>query len=243
MILGEVKDVIREHFGRMGISTSLVDIALKEGRKLVEKEANFWWMRGTIDFVLGVNQQDYVIGTGEDVEIDNFKDGRALQWKKTTDVRWSSVDFGTMDEEELNLMYDETDTGNPEAAIMDNVTLKVYPPFPDQQYDMRFYYYAWTDNPTLNTDTDDLLKNWGMCLVYAGVIWGYEIILKDLQGAGYWRNLLGGTPYGRGGEIAKLKRENLKRDWKDRIILEPHDGPGPRSFRKTSNMQIYSRLR
>jgi hypothetical protein len=237
MLLGEVKDVVREHFGRVGLPTTILDISLAEGRKLVEKEANFWWMRDITDFSAGVDQQEYTIGDGEDVDIDNFKDARALQYKLSTANDWESIELGVMDEEELNELYSEDDEGPPEHAVIDNVTLKLFPANPQFVYDMRLYHYNWTDNPTDNTETDDLIRNYGMALVYGACLWGYEMQLKDLQAAQYWRNLL----LGKGGEIYKLKRENLKRDWKDRIIMVPHAGPGFLTARRLSNMQIYKR--
>lgn len=241
MLLYELKDFVREHFGRLGIPSSLVNIGLTEARKLIEKEANFWWMRGIADFSAVVNTSDYVIGSGLAIDIANFKDARALQFKVSTDHRWQPVGLGTKDQEELNMMYDDDDEGEPEIAVLDNVTLKIYPPKPQVTYDMRLYYYKWTDNPTDNTDTDDLLKNYGMALAYGALIWGFEIELKDMQGAAYWRVQLGGAPFGRGGEIAKLKRENFKRDWKDKVMFEPHDGPGARNKRSWNNIQIYMR--
>jgi hypothetical protein len=117
----------------------------------------------------------------------------------------------------------------------------VYPPDPDDTYDMRLYYYQWTSNPAANTSTDDLLKNFGSAVVYGALIWAFEIELKDIQGAAYWRNLLGGTPFGHGGEIARLKRENFKRDWKDRTMLVPFKGAGRLTRRSLTNLQIYCR--
>lgn len=241
MYLYEAKDVVREHFGRLGLPTSILNIALTEGRKLIEKEGNFWWMRTIADFVAVVDQQEYVIGDADDIDISNFKDARALHQKRSEDVRWEPVELGIVDEEQLNLMYDEDDDGEPEYAIIDNVTLKLFPPLPDVAYDLRLYAYQWTDNPTANTSTDDLLKNFGMAVVYGALIWGFEIELKDIQGAAYWRNLLGGTPFGHGGEIAKIKRENFKRDWKDQVVLIPHRGTGRTSRRSLNNLQIYCR--
>jgi hypothetical protein len=241
MLLYEAKDVVREHFGRLGLPTSILTIALNEGRKMIEKEGNFWWMRTIADFVTVVGQQEYVIGDADDIDIANFKDARALQQKMSSEVNWEPVDLGIIDEEELNLMYDEDDDGEPENAVIDNVTLKLFPPMPDLAYDMRLYAYQWTDNPTDNTATDDLLKNYGMAVVYGALIWGFEMELKDLQGAAYWRNLLGGSPFGHGGEIARIKRENMKRDWKDKMILVPHRGPGRMTRRSFRNLQIYCR--
>ncbi|HEY7419229.1 MAG TPA: hypothetical protein VH593_28865 [Ktedonobacteraceae bacterium] len=241
MLLGEAKDVVREHFGRLGLNTAILTLGLTEGRKLIEREGNFWWMRGTYDASAVINQQDYSIESGGDFDIDNFKDARALLTKKASDVDWQPVELGIVDHEELDQMYDEDDVGMPEYALIDNTTLKLYPPLPDYEYDLRLYFFQWTDNPTNNTDTDDLLKNYGMAVCYGAIIWGFEMQLKDLQGAGYWRNLLGGTPFGHGGEIAKLKRENFKRDWKDRVMMTPHKGAGRLTRRSITNLNIYCR--
>lgn len=241
MTLGEVKDVVREHFGRMGVPTHMLDIALTEARKRVEKEGNFWWMRSSTTFNLAADTQTYIIGSGAAINIANFKDARALHYKRSTDVRWEPVELGTVDQEELAVMYDTDDTGAPEFAIIDNVTLNVYPPDPDQAYNMKLFHYNWTANPTLNSDTDDLFKNFGSALVFGAVEWGYAIYLKDLQGAAYWKNELGGTPFGRGGEIARIKRQNLKRDWKDKIMFTPRVGPGRTSKRSLNNVQLYIR--
>ena len=242
MLLHDVKDVVREHFGRVGLPTSLLTFALAEGRKTIEREGNFWWMRASKDFSLVVNQQDYVIAaSGGDITIPNFKDARALHQKVSTETSWCPVELGTVEQDQLNLMYDTDAQGEPEFAVIDNMTLKVYPPKPQLTYDMRLYYYGFTDNPTSNTSDDQLLKNYGMALVYSAVAWGFEIELKDIQGAAYWRALLGGTPFGHGGEIARLKRENFKRDWKDQLIMVPHKGPGRVNRRSLTNIQIYCR--
>lgn len=241
MLLYEAKDVVREHFGRIGLPTSILNIALAEGRKTIEKEGNFWWMRTIADFSAVIDTGEYTIESGGDIDISNFKDARALQQKDPSFVRWEPVELGIVDEEQLNIMYDEDDEGPPELAVIDNTTLKIYPPNPQVAYDMRLYAYQWTDNPTANTSTDDLLKNFGMAVVYGALIWGFEIELKDLQSATYWRTLLGGTPFGHGGEIARIKRENLKRDWKDQMILVPRKGPGRYTKRSLSNLQIYCR--
>ena len=241
MPLGKAKDVFREHFGRVGLNTAILSLGLTEGRKLIEKEGNFWWMRGTQDIVAAIGQQEYTIEDGGDFDIANFKDARFLMQKESQESNWSPIDLGVTDQEELDMVYDDDDEGEPERAVIENATVRLYPPLPDKAYDLRLYYYEWTDNPTDNTDTDDLLKNWGMAVCYGAIIWGFEMQLKDHQGAQYWRTLLGGQPFGRGGEIAKLKRENFKRDWKDRIMLTPYTGAGKASRRSLNNLQIYCR--
>jgi hypothetical protein len=194
-------------------------------------------MRDTTDFNLVIGTQDYIIGSGAAIDIAKFKDARWLSYKKSTDVRWQPVSLGEVDHEELDLAYDEDDEGPPEAAIIDNVTLKLYPPNPDLTYNMRLYHYNWTDNPAGNTQTDDLLDNFGVALVDGAIMWGYRSHLKDLQGSTYWENQLKM-------EILKINSHNFKRDWKDKVQLTPRPGPGRRSWRSTDNLQIYgSRIR
>ena len=179
MLYYEVKDMVREHFGRLGLPTSILDIALAESRKMIEREGNFWWMRGIANFNLVASTTTYAIGSGLAIDIAKFKDARALQQKTSTATRWEPVELGVIDQEDLNLMYDNDDTGEPEYAIIDNTTLYVYPPLPDAAYNMRLYYYKWTDNPGANTSTtDELCLYYGSALVYGALIWGFEIELK-----------------------------------------------------------------
>ena len=237
MLLWEVKDVVRSHFGGTAFPSIQLDHALTQGRRMIEAHANFWWMQGEKDFTLTINQQSYPIYTG-DILLPNFKDMRALSWKEPTGVSYEPVAAGDHTKEELDVLFDTDDIGSPEAAVVDNATLYVYPPKPNKAYSMRLYRYSWTDNPA-QTSTDDLLNFFPMALVYAALAWGYELELKDLQGAGYWKGLLGGSPFGRGGELAKLKKENFKRGWRDQINFTPRTGPGVASLRRISNLQIY----
>lgn len=241
MYLHQIKDTIREHFGRTGLSTTLVDLALQEGRLLIEKEANFWWMESEVDFSLIVDQQEYLIGPDSpEIDIPNFKDAQFLSFKKTTDNDWAPVTVGQQEKSELDLMYSTDDPGEPESAIVKGQTLIIYPPLPDQDYDMRLYYYGYTPMPTSNLSEpsdDELINNWGLALIYSALIWGYEIKLLDIQGASYWRTLLLGPQ----GELPKLKRLNFKRGWKSQVDFIPKVGPGVSSLRRISNMQLYPR--
>lgn len=235
MYLWEAKDIVRSHFGGTAFPTIQLDHALTQGRRMIEAHANFWWMQGERDFALAVDQQDYPVYSGA-INLPNFKDVRALSWREPDGVSFEPVAFGDNTKEELDVLYDTDDEGSPEIAVVENDTIFVYPPKPDKAYPMRLYRYLWTDNPA-QTDDDDLLKFFPMALVYAALAWGYELQLKDLQGAAYWTQLLGGQPFGRGGELAKLKKENFKRGWRDQITFVPRVGPGP--TRRSGNLQIY----
>jgi hypothetical protein len=130
-------------------------------------------------------------------------------------------------------MYDEDETGDPELAIVEGDNLILYP-IPDDEYDVRIYYWEYTSNTT-NLESDELTAHFPMALVYSAYKWIHEVYLKDPQGATYWRSLL----EGKGGELFKMRRENFKRGWKDKVNLEPHMGPGQRGRRRLDRMQIY----
>ena len=237
MNLWEAKDIVRAHFGGTAFPTVQLDHALTQGRRMIEAHANFWWMQGEKDFALTINTASYALYTGV-ILLPDFKDARALSWKLAAGVSYEPVSLGDHTKEELDVLYDTDDEGPPEAAVIDNATLYIYPPKPDVAYSMRLYRYSWTDNPA-QTAEDDLLNFFPMALVYAALAWGYELELKDLQGAAYWKTLLGGQPFGRGGELAKMKKENFKRGWRDNFSLVPRNGPGISSLRRISNLQIY----
>ena len=235
MQLWQVKDIVREHFGRTGFNTNMLTLALDEGRRIIENEGNWWWMKDINNFTLTIDQQEYDIETGGDIVEPDFKDLRWLSYRQSSaSVQWEPIEVGSIGKEELDMMYQTDDEGPPEAAALENKTLFIYPPKPQVAYPMRLYFYQWTSNPTSNTSTDDLISRYPMALAYAALIWGYEIELKDMQGAQYWRALLAA-------EIKKIKRENLKRENMDKISLTPRAGPGNLRHRRLSNIQIYKR--
>ena len=238
MLLWEAKDIVRAHFGGTAFPTVQLDHALTQGRRLIEGHANFWWMQGATDFTLTIDDGEYDVDASP-ISLTNFKDLRALSWREPSGVSWEPIAFGDHTKEELDVLYDTDDTGSPEVAVLENKTIYLYPPDPDKAYPVRMYRYVWTDNPAQTATADDLLNFFPMALVYAALAYGYELELKDLQGASYWKGLLGGTPFGRGGELAKMKKENFKRGWRDQITLVPRRGPGVGSLRRISNLQIY----
>lgn len=241
MNLGDVKDIVREHFSRTAFPTVMLDFALAEGRRIVESHANFWWMRDEKDFSLTIGTGSYGIttsGTGN-LNLPNFKDARAFHWAQPSGVRFEPTELGTITKEEADLLYDSDDEGNPELVLVENDDLIIYPANPDKAYDCRFYIFNWTDNPADNLSTDALISHFPMALAYAALVWGYEQQLKDFNGASYWRVLLQGPPGRLGGEIAKLKRANFKRDTQEKISLVPLLGSTIRANRRLDNMQIY----
>ena len=238
MLIWEAKDIVRAHFGGTAFPSVQLDHALTQGRRMIETHANWWWMQGETDFTLTINDGEYNVDASP-ISLTNFKDLRAMSWREPSGTSWEPIAFGDHTKEELDVLYDTDDTGSPEVAVLENKTIYLYPPDPNKAYPVRLYRYVWTDNPAQTATADDLLNFFPMALVYAALAYGYELTLKDLQGASYWKGLLGGTPFGRGGELAKMKKENFKRGWRDQITLVPRRGPGVGSLRRISNLQIY----
>lgn len=239
--IGEVKDIVRAHFGLTQFPTSMLDQALAEGRRIIENHGNFWWMRGRKDFSLTVGTNEYSVtsSVSPGLGLTNFKDGKAITWALVGGTRFEPAEYGTIEEDEVEIIYDTDNEGSPEIVILKDETLHFYPPEPDAAYQVRFYYWTYTVNPQLNTATDVLTKRFPMALAYAGIIWGYEMVVKDFQAASYFRSLLGGVPFGRSGELAKIKSENFKRGWQDKVDFTPRLGPGIRFRRRLENTQIY----
>lgn len=178
------------------------------------------------------------------ISVPGFKDIRYMSIKTPTDMEWSPMDTGGITKEEADLHYAINEQGMAELALIDNFNLYVYPPFPDQNYEVHMHYFGWTDNPKGNLQTDELISRFPYALIYASLVWAYELELKDMQTASYWRMLLGGKPneIGIGGEIAKIRRHNLLRMQQDKISLTPMYGPYSRvrRLRLTQNIWLGS---
>jgi len=178
------------------------------------------------------------------IDVIGFKDIRAAIIKKKTDLEWAPLDTGGVTKEECDLHYALNDTGMPNVLIIDNFNIYTYPPMPDTEYIIRLYHWKWTANPLSNLATDDLIDRFSYALIYAALCWAYELELKDMQTAAYWRQLLGGKPdgIGNGGELAKIREHNLKRQRQDKMSLVPMFGPNARvrRLRLTQNIWIGS---
>ena len=179
--------------------------------------------------------------TVDPISVPGFKDVRAANVKKRTDSEWSFCEVGGITKEEADLHFSINDSGQTELILIDNFNLMVYPPFPDSDYVVNLYYWGWTNNPTSNLQTDELIMRFPDALIYSSLAWAYDMELKDQQGAGYWRTLLGGKPneIGIGGEIAKIRRHNFQRMRQDNISLTPMTGPNQRSRRLRITQNIW----
>jgi hypothetical protein len=235
MNLGEVKDAVREHFGRTGFNTPMLEQALAKGRRMVEQEGNFWWMHDEHDFDLVIDQGSYSITTtsSNGLGLSNYKALEFLSWREDGSTgAYNLLSTGEAEKAVLDTLYDTDDEGEPEDAAIQGTTLYIYPENPDDEYEMRMYYYQWTSNPTLNSDTDSLLTQFPDALIHAAKIVGYEDILKDFEGAKYWRHQLNE-------QIVLIKRENMERIWQATLTFEPRTGPVRGKDWKTTQTPTY----
>lgn len=217
MTFGEIKDTVREHYGRTGWPTHMLDEALKSARREIEKSGNFYWMRDTNSFDLADGTATYVIGSAAAVDEANFKDARALHVKESGDTVWSEVNLGTHTQEEASLMFPTDEENMPMLAVLDNSTLIMYPT-PDKTYNAKLFFWQWTSNPAATTGTDELTNRFPEALIYGALVWGAEQFEKNYPDADRWRLLFSQ-------EVAKIHRHAIERERMDRVSMVPFTGP------------------
>jgi len=223
MNLGEVKDVVREHFGRIGWPTVMLDLALGSARREIEKNSNggYYWMRSTKTFNSVASQQDYSIttATANGLNLPNFKDVRALRVKESGDTVWTDVSVGEVTQEEAETMFATDEENMPLIAIVDNTTLKLFPT-PDAIYNFKLWHYEWTSNPTTNTGTtgtDELTERFPEALIYGALVWGCEQYEKSYPDADRWAAKFRE-------QQSQLHRHSLERERQDRLTWVPMGG-------------------
>ncbi len=231
MTLGDIKDVVREHFGRTGWPTYMLDAALSSARRDIEKSGNFYWMRNSTTFNTVASTQTYAITSGS-INKPNFKDLRALHVKESTDVVWTEMEVGTVTLEEASLMFATDETDLPLIAVVDNVTLYLFPT-PDDAYNMKLWHWDWTSNPsTGNTGSDELTSRFPEALIYGAMVWGCDQWEKNSEAADRWRALFSQ-------ELGKIHAHNLERERQDRVTFTPFTGPFENRKRTQINRQVW----
>lgn len=217
MTYGQVKDVVREHFGRIGWSSDFLDLALAAARGDIEKSGNYYWMRDVTTFNTVAATQTYAIGSGLAINEANFKDIRALHAKETTSTLWEEVPVGIATLEETFLSWATDDDDFPQTAVLDNTTLYLFPT-PDAIYNMKLWHYNWTTNPTVNTSSDELTSRFPEALIYGALVRGAEQYDSNFTDADRWRTLFAQ-------ELQRIKRHSLERERQDRVSMIPFTGP------------------
>ena len=211
--------MVRDIVGRDVMQTHVMDFALSNARREIEKTANFYWMRSSKSWNIVVEQQDYSIttSTSNGLNLPNFKDVHALFSSITGSNQWTEVLPG--DIFLLEKQYQIDAPGQPRHYVVDNTTLKIYPPEPEQTFPMKLWHFEWTTNPDNNTESDELTNRWPEALVFAGCVWGFTQVRKDEAKAQFYRDLLAR-------EIKKIQSLNLDRMLSWRTDLVPRSGAG-----------------
>jgi hypothetical protein len=217
MVLGQLKDLLRDSLGRRDLPTHLCKFFLDSGRRDIEKSHNFYWMRTVKNFNTVAAQGSYSITTGttNGLNIPDFKDLRILFEKSSESVAWSPVE--TKEFEEAWQIYATDEEGEPEVAVFDNETLYLFPPVPDAAYNVRLYYWQWTANPTSNQDTDEVLTRWPELLLYSASAFGTQWLTKNPQLVQPFQAMFER-------EAVKVKRYSDDRLFDDQIDLTPRRG-------------------
>ena len=196
----------------------VMDFILASGRRDIEKIHNFYWMRATKSFNLVIDQASYSITTSPSggLNLPNFKDIRVLFEKDPAFSRWTEVEIKDFNQAEP--LYPTDDTDEPEAAVIDNNTLFVFPPKPDKAYNMRLYHWEWTTNPAANTGTDDITDRWPELLIYSATAAGLQYLTHNQEISVPWQQLAQQ-------ELVRVKRYSDDRISAERIDLTPKPGP------------------
>lgn len=220
MTFGEIKDAVREHFGRVGWPTVMLDQALASARRDIEKSGNYYWMRASGTFNTVASTQSYATASSP-ISKPNFKDLRALHLKESTSNVWTEIACGVMPLEEANLIYATDDEDFPQLAVLDNSTIYLFPT-PDEIYNAKLYFWEWTSNGS-NLESDELSNRFPEALIYGALVWGCDQYEKNHPEADRWRALFGA-------ELRKIHTHDFEREQPTRVQLTPMRGPYGRRY-------------
>jgi len=227
MTRGEVQDVVRDFVGRDNIKPNLMTFAVDSGLREIEKRINAWWMRRNIEFNATDGNQFYLIRSAASggLNLPNYKDVMMLLSKSTTDTLWERVLVTEFDIAEQ--VYATDSTGEPQMAVIDNDRITLFPPDPNDTWNMKMYYWQFTSLPTDETSDDhEVLRFWPEALIYAATMHLTQYLTKDVQMAAPYSGLFEA-------EFRKLDRYNKDREIDEHNDLVPHAGPTwPRKFRR-----------
>lgn len=229
MTYGEAKDIVRINIGKLDIEPTLLNYILASGRREIEKDNSWYYMRRRLEFNLEVDIQAYAIGSGLAINEANFKNARVVMFRESGGTVWSSIQSG--DRGPLDLRYTTDSEGAPQHYTINDedgqLKMLLYPVKPDEAYVMRMLYYVWTENPKSDTGTDELLSRWPELLIYASSAQGLRMLTKDEGLAQPWNALMQA-------ELLKLKRYDWFRHEEDKAMMFPGRGPYENQSRNTS---------
>lgn len=225
----QVEDVIRENVGRDRIAPHMMDWVMGAALRSIESTGNYYWMNAKRDFSVVEGQQEYGFDT---LGLGDWKDIRILysSVQGETNQQWTEV-IGPKDIEDMKSYYGEEDEGQPAffslaEANGSGPVLSVWPPVPDDDYDMSLYYFGWTSLPQDSTsEAHEVLKRWPEALIYVGTSIAYSSILKDDGGAAVWMSKFENPRSPRDKtELTKIRRYDQARQNASRVEFVPHSG-------------------
>ena len=225
MTYGEIKDIVREHFGRVGWPTAMLDQALASARREIETQGNYYWMRTSGTFNTTASTQSYAITSGT-INKPNFKDLRALHIKESGETLWAEIEAGIMPLEDAMLDFATDETDMPSLGVVDNETLYLFPT-PDDAYNMTMYFYQWTSNGS-NLESDELSDRFPEAVIYGALVWGCDQFQKNPPEADRWRALLGL-------ELRKIHTHDFERERINRVNIFPLRGPFAQRHRNNAS--------
>jgi len=218
MTFGEIKDLVRDHIGRTDIPPHQMKYFMDSARRLIEKEQHWYWMEAQDTWSTVVGQAEYAITVtaGGGLNLPAYKDVKTLYEKTTTSSLWTEVEI--TDFQQARPQWSVDDTGEPEKAVFQNLSIFLFPPLPDAIYDMMMDYWQWTDNPASNNLTDELCTRFPELLIYAATMFGTKFLTKNPEEYGPWQ-----TQFAE--ELKRVARFDNDRHGAERINFTPRRGP------------------
>ena len=189
MVYGTAKDIVRSNLGDPKLNNNLLTFFMEQGRREVETLGNFYWMVSTKDFILTPSRSAFSLTGATDLALTNFKEARYVLAKAQGTTRWYSLRIKGFEEARI---VDPTDkVGPPKIAVVNNITLFIFPPTADTTYDIELGFFQWTLMPTAgNTATDELLTFWPQTAIWAATMVGVLHKTKDALAAKPYADLL-----------------------------------------------------
>ena len=159
------------------------------------------------------------------MNLPNYKDVRFLLSKDTSSKTYDRVEVSNF--EVAWDIYATDSTGQPEMAVVDNDTISLFPPDPDQTWDMRLYHWEFTSVPTDQTsDNHAILRRFPEALIYAAAVQLILASTHDVEQAAPYQSLFDA-------EFRRLDRYNKDREGDEHTDFVPRTGPNwPKRLRR-----------
>lgn len=224
----EVADIVREHVGRDKLSEPMLEWCLGRGLREIEKRDNFYWMEAEKVFDILDGQQEYSFT--EDLLINDFKEAELMLVSDRTadDPCWEEIS-GPEPFHSTKINFTEGSEGKPAfwtlQESVDEPTIVLWPPLPDQDYRAQLIYWRWTSLPeSSRSDSHEVLRRWPEALIYLACEQGVMVTTKDPDQAMYWRSLFINIDPKVNTEYKRIKDYQQSRHSRQRFRTSPSNG-------------------